>query len=374
MRSIVLHIPKVYAFLLFQQYFDYNDCMQESFEIILFYKYVAIDKPNEFMYAQKALCEQLGLKGRVIIAREGVNATLEGSPLALDRYCAELVSDPRFTDVHFKRSVGTTDGSAFPRLSVKVRAEIVSGHFADGEKISGEVEHDIDPTKVTGKRLKPEELRAWIDSGKVPGLDFEIIDMRNDYEHAVGHFEGSILPPLKNFRDLPKAIHDPALSRLKAEQVKTDHPKGEQSKSPQSNSPQSKSTKFSKPILTVCTGGVRCEKASGYLIKQGFENVYQLDGGIVSYMEKYPGRDFLGSLYVFDKRHTMHFDSPEVHAGRVIGKCALCGAKSETYTDCLNDGCHSHFIACSACSDEQGRAMCSECGSGRAVASNMIMR
>ncbi len=282
--------------------------------ILLFYKYVHIEDPEAVRLWQLELCRKLDLKGRIIIAEEGINATLEGTADNAEIYWGELIKDSRFADIHLKKSVGT--GEAFPKLSVKVRPEIVSLHLGK--------EGDVNPNETTGKRLSPEELRTWIESGK----KFHIVDMRNTYEHIVGHFEGSILPQLENFRDLPKVAND--LQPLVKE-----------------------------PVLTVCTGGVRCEKASGYLVKQGFEDVYQLDGGIVSYMEKYPNQDFKGQLYVFDGRVTMGFnlDDPK---REIVGRCDKCKTPCELYADCANLNCHRHFICCSDCRQESGEAYCDE--------------
>jgi UPF0176 protein len=107
----------------------------------------------------------------------------------------------------------------------------------------------------------------------------------------------------------------------------------------------------------VCTGGVRCEKASGYLISQGFTDVYQLDNGIVSYMEKYPNENFLGKLYVFDRRVAMGFytDDPK-HV--VVGRCEGCDAPCEQFVNCVNDNCHRHFIFCDDCVSEKGKPVC----------------
>lgn len=278
--------------------------LQSPYQILLFYKYVRIEDPQALRDAQFALCERLGLKGRIIVAHEGINATFEGTVENVAAYRAELEKDPRFANIHYKYSPGT--GDAFPRLSVKVRKEIVSLHLG---------EEDFDPNETTGVHLKPEELRAWYERGE----EFTIVDMRNDYEHKVGKFEGSVCPPLSNFRDLSKVASE--LASFK-----------------------------DKKVLTVCTGGVRCEKASGYLVKKGFTDVYQLDGGIVSYMEKYPNKDFKGKLYVFDKRVMMGFDtdSPE---HEVIGRCEGCDSASENYVNCVNDGCHRHFIVCKNCLD-----------------------
>lgn len=281
--------------------------------ILLFYKYMNVADPQALADSQRVVCEKLDLKGRIIVAHEGINATLEGTTENIEKYCTDLVSDARFTDVHLKKSEGT--GKAFPKLSVKVRKEIVS--------LGLPVKQDIDPRTTTGKYLSAAELQEWFASGK----KFRIVDMRNDYEHKVGHFKDSVLPPLHNFRDLPKAL--PILEPLKEE-----------------------------TILTVCTGGVRCEKASGYLVKNGFKDVYQLQGGIVTYMEQFeksaegsrPAQNFLGSLYVFDDRVTMSYAG----AGErpVVGVCECCGIASEKYVNCAIKECHRHFIICDSCNFE----------------------
>ncbi len=276
-------------------------------EILLYYKYASIRNTEKFAAEQRALCDKLGLKGRIIVAEEGINGTLEGTASATRKYRADLEAKRGFKNIHWKRSPGT--GAAFPRLSVKVRSEIVS------LSLEKSAETDVNPNKVTGKHLAPKELKKWFDKGE----KFTIIDMRNDYEHKVGAFEGSVLPPLTNFRDLPKIM-----PKLK---------------------------KFAKDkVLTVCTGGVRCEKASGYLVKKGFKDVYQLDGGIVSFMEKYPGEHFKGSLYVFDQRKTMAFDPKKPGVKReVISVCEFCGVKTESYADCTNQTCKSQMICCEDC-------------------------
>lgn len=277
--------------------------------IILFYRYVHIADPEAVAEGQRILCGQLGLTGRCIVAKEGINATYEGTTENIQKYIKELEKDERFRNIHFKKSQGT--GNAFPKLSVKVRKEIVSLNLGVC---------DIDPNETTGKHLSPEDLHGWFEEEKTclpAGREFYIVDMRNAYEHKVGHFEGSILPPMENFRDLPKIVDQ--IAHLKH-----------------------------KTVLTVCTGGVRCEKASGFLISQGFTDVYQLDGGIVSYMEKYPNEDFKGKLYVFDGRVTMGFytDDPK---HEIVGTCDTCGDVSEHYVNCANPVCHRHFLACEKC-------------------------
>ncbi len=279
--------------------------------VVLFYKYTFIENPEELAAGQKELCQKLGLKGRVIIATEGINGTLEGKDADVKKYCQALKKDSRFSDADFKLSEGT--GDAFPKLSVRVRDEIVSGHLGS---------MNVNPLEVSGKYITAEQLHEWIQSKK----EFYIVDMRNDYEQEVGHFEGSILPGLTNFRDLPKV-----LGKLKSLKDKT--------------------------IVTVCTGGVRCEKASGFLVKNGFAYVYQLYGGIVTYMEKYPNEDFAGALYVFDQRIVMGFNMDDPKR-KIIGKCAKCKKPSERYVNCKDPDCNRHFICCEECCDINGKILC----------------
>jgi UPF0176 protein len=281
-----------------------------KFKVILFYKYTHIKDPDKEVKAQRDVCKKLNIKGRMIIASEGINATLEGEEKSLKKYTDFLKEDRRFSDIHIKLSDGK--GDAFTKLSIKHRREIVAMDLKD----------DIDPTKLTGKYLMVEELHHWFEEGK----EFYIVDMRNDFEQLSGYFENSILPGMTQFRDLPKVI-----GKLK-------HLKG-------------------KTVLTVCTGGVRCEKASGFLIKNGFKDVYQLYGGIVTYMEKYPNENFLGSLYVFDGRLVIGFNRSDPKKV-VVGECASCGDPSEDYVNCKDDYCHRHFIACEKCLDNEGKILC----------------
>ncbi len=283
-----------------------------DYTIILFYKYVGISNPETIRQRQLALCQKLGLTGRIIVAKEGINTTLEGTTEHIEQYIETISSKRPFKNIHFKKSIGTSQ--AFPRLSVKVRDEIVT--LGLGKK-------DINPRQITGKYLTPTQLHQWLKNKE----DIHIVDMRNDYEQKVGRFEGSILPGMENFRDLPKVL--PTLAKLRH-----------------------------KKVVTVCTGGVRCEKASGYLKQQGFTDVYQLKGGIVSYMERYVGQHFQGKLYVFDKRITMGFEDP-AHPTAMISSCDRCQQPSEHYVNCARVGCHLHFICCLSCYAPDDQPYCS---------------
>jgi len=295
-------------------------------EIILYYKYIAIENPKALTDAQLALCQKLGLKGRIVVASEGINGTLEGTKGAIDEYCADLTSNPLFVGINIKRSGG--DGKSFPKLKVKLRDEIVSAHLGDD---------DVKPWETTGTHLSAEELNKWIEEGK----EFTIVDMRNDYEYKIGHFEGSVDMGMKNFRDLPNA-----LSKIEGLKSK------------------------SAPIIPVCTGGVRCEKASGYLIKKGFKNVYQLENGIVTYIEKFPNKAFKGKLYVFDNRIAMDFDGPQNHT--VVGTCHHCEGATERYVNCQNKKCNNHILLCGECEGEKGIFCSAVCREKVLVASRAV--
>ncbi len=280
------------------------------YQVLLFYKYTDIADPAALAEQVRLLAEEFSLTGRAIIAEEGINATFEGLLADTEAFATRFKEDARFADVQIKRSTGT--GNSFPKLSVKVRDEIVGTGFTREE---------ADPRRATAPKLSPEELRAWYERGE----DFVVVDMRNNYEYDSGHFKNSVQPNISASRHLPLAI-------AKLESLRE------------------------TPVVTVCTGGIRCEKMSAYLMHKGFKNVRQLDGGIHSYMEKYPGKDFLGTLYTFDQRQTMHFDGDR----EIVGECRLCGAQSEDYADCAEPSCHLHFIACDSCRDESGSVYCGE--------------
>lgn len=278
-------------------------------EVIIFYLYVTIDNPQETAQWLHGLAQKYNLLGRALVAGEGINATFEGTVEDTARFAQEFKKDERFANVWIKTSQGS--GNSFPKLKVKVREEIVGTRFPK----------EVDPRKATAKHLPAEELKQWYESGK----EFVVVDMRNSYEFASGHFKNAIDPGLGNSRELPDKIEE--LAHLK-----------------------------DKTVLTVCTAGVRCEKMSAYLLHTGFQDVYQLDGGIHTYMEKFPGEDFEGTLYTFDSRLTMDFGGER----EVVGRCRFCDGKTERYVNCANTTCHLHFLVCETCVPEGQPVYCKE--------------
>ena len=279
----------------------------ESYNVILFYKFVAIEDPSKFRDEQKKLCDSLNLKGRMLIAEEGINATFEGRTDDIENYKNKLRENKLFEDIVFKDSAGT--GKAFSWLEVKVREEIVT---------LGRGKFDI--KNETAKEITAEELEALYEKDE----DFVVLDLRNDFEINAGYFEKTIDPGLRNFRDLPEKL--PTLEHLK-----------------------------DKKVIAVCTGGIRCEKATCLLQKEGFKDLYQLKDGIHTYMQKYPGRRFKGSLFVFDNRLTTPIvDTP----GReIVGKCYYCGRLSEDFYNNDNVRPSLKVICCDLCIKEHSEEL-----------------
>jgi predicted sulfurtransferase len=282
--------------------------MQEK--ILLYYKYVTIENPQQISKWVKTVCESLSLKGRIIVAKEGINGTLGGAVESIDAFKTELLAHPLFANTDMKESEGGAEH--FPRLSVKVRTEIT---------VLG-----INPDELTvkdgGTHLSPDQVHEIISAKK----DLVILDTRNNYESRIGQFKNAIIPPIKTFRELPSYIDE-------NEELFKD-----------------------KEVLMYCTGGVRCERATAYLNKKNIaKEVYQIDGGICRYVEKYPDGHFRGKNYVFDDRIAVPVNND------VLTHCDLCKAKSDTYSNCMNACCNAHFIACEQCNTQYNSTCSTQC-------------
>lgn len=279
--------------------------MKEKFKVILFYKFVTIKNPEKLMREQKKLCASLNLNGRMLLATEGINATFEGRVRDINKYKKELNKNKLFKNIVFKESA--SDGTAFTKLKIKVRDEVVTL----GQKFNVK--------KETAKTITAKELENLYKKKE----DFVVLDLRNDFEIKAGYFEKTVDPGLQNFRDLPNKLKSKELEELKI-----------------------KSQNGTK-IIPVCTGGIRCEKATCLLKKEGFKNMYQLKDGIHTYMQKYPGKHFKGSLFVFDNRMTTPVvDTP----GReVVGRCVYCNKKCEDFYSNDTVRPSRKVISCRAC-------------------------
>ena len=279
-------------------------------KILLYYAFAELADPEAVRLWQHTLCDSLGLRGRIIVASHGINGTLGGDVIALKRYVKVTRQYPAFKGIDFKWSDGTAlpDGSTadFPRLSVKVRPELVAFGAPD------EVEVHDGQVVDGGTHLTPEELHALVERE-----DVVFFDGRNRIESAVGHFRDAVLPPVDTTREFIDLLDSGAYDHLK-----------------------------DRPVVTYCTGGIRCEILTPIMKRRGFREVYQLDGGIATYGDRF-GDDGLweGALYVFDGRIATEFSD---HAA-VVGRCDTCGAPTSAVVDCADVACVRQFVRCDRC-------------------------
>ena len=278
---------------------------------VSFYRYVIIDEPIQFRDELYKRLDALQVFGRVYIANEGFNAQISVPEMNYDQFIS-VIEFYQFTrGVSIKRAI-EDDGKSFYKLKIKVRKKIVADGLND---------QSFDVTNV-GRHLNPQEFHD-----KLGKADHIVVDMRNFYESEVGHFENALKPDVETFRELLDVV------------------------------PEMLAAEKEKEILLYCTGGIRCEKASAFLKHKGFEQVYQLDGGIIQYADyvKEQGLDskFIGKNFVFDSR------LGERITDDVIANCHVCGAECDAHTNCANDDCHLLFIQCDSCK-EKLKGCCSE--------------
>ncbi|GAA0442183.1 MULTISPECIES: rhodanese-related sulfurtransferase [Virgibacillus] len=271
-----------------------------NYQVLLYYQYVQIDDPEGYAAEHLKFCKELGLKGRILVAQEGINGTVSGTIEQTEAYMEAMHQDPRFADMVFK--IDEAADHAFKKMHVRPRKELVTFRL----------ENDINPLETTGNHLSPKEFyEAMQDENTI------VIDARNDYEYDLGHFRGAVRPDIKTFRELPEWI------REHKDQFKD------------------------KKVLTYCTGGIRCEKFSGWLLEEGFEDVNQLHGGIVTYGKdpEVQGELWDGKCYVFDERISVPVNQKE-HV--VVGVDYFDGEPCERYINCANPECNKQIL----CSEE----------------------
>lgn len=284
-----------------------------SRRVISFYRYVIIADPVTLRNELFAEWQKLGCLGRIYVAKEGINAQMSVPESNFERFQELLYARPEFIGVPFKVGVEQKN-DAFWKLTIKVKKQIV----ADGLE-----PQDYDVTNV-GTHLTAREFNEMLEQPETV-----VVDMRNNYESAIGRFEKALTPNAYTFREeLP----------LVKEELKG---------------------KEDKPVLLYCTGGIRCEKASAYLKHQGFKNVYQLHGGIIDYKhqierEGLPSK-FKGKNFVFDER------LGERITDDVLGTCHQCGSVCDDYTNCANMECNLLFIQCAACKEKFSGCCDTEC-------------
>jgi UPF0176 protein len=281
----------------------------KNYYILLYYCYTHIEDPELFREEHHRYCLENGILGRIIVAQEGLNGTVSGLKENCEKYMRDLKADPRFSHTDFK--IEEYEKHAFQKLHVRVKPEIVH---------SG-LQH-INPTKKTGVHLEPEEFKKLKNQE-----DVVLLDVRSNYEHNVGKFKNALTLDIENFRDFPEKIQE--LEHLK-----------------------------DKKIITYCTGGIKCEKASAYLLEQGFENVYQLHGGIIKYGLEAGGEDFEGKCYVFDNRIVVDINKVNPVT---VSRCFICDTECDRMVNCANPVCNNHIPICEKCGWEMEGACTPAC-------------
>jgi UPF0176 protein len=268
-----------------------------TYQVLLYYHYVRIEDPDTLRQEHLEYCKNLGLLGRIFISNEGINGTVSGTIEQTETYMKMMKDHPYFKGIDFK--IDEADEHVFKKMHVRVKNELVNFSLED----------DINPLEITGKYVEPKEFyEGLLDPNTI------VIDARNTYEYDVGHFRGAIRPNIETFRELPNWIRE------------------------------NKEIFKDKKILTYCTGGVRCEKFSGWLKREGFLNVGQLHGGIVTYGKDSfaKGQLWDGKCYVFDKRLSVPINQVE-HV--IVGRDYFTGEPCERYINCANPECNKQIIA-----------------------------
>lgn len=271
--------------------------MTQDYRVLLYYQYVPIEDGETFAQKHLSDCKELGLKGRILVADEGINGTVSGTIEQTNAYMELMKNDSRFSSTIFK--IDEAEQNAFKKMHVRYRPELVNLSLED----------DVNPLELTGAYLDPKEFReAMLDENTV------VIDARNDYEFDLGHFRGAIRPEIRSFRELPQWIRD------------------------------NKEQFMEKRVLTYCTGGIRCEKFSGWLVREGFKDVGQLHGGIATYGKdpEVQGDLWDGQMYVFDNRIAVPINQKE-HV--IVGRDWFDGSPCERYINCGNPECNRQMLA-----------------------------
>ena len=278
-------------------------------QVILYYNFAKIENLPKLSAEHRRTCKALGLLGRVYVASEGINGTLAGTQENIAAYKDYLRSLPGFGETQFKDDLYTQ--IPFVKLIVRIRPEIVTLKT----KIA------IDLTQERGRHLSPRQWREALENGE----EITLLDVRNDYESRIGHFEGATTPDVENFYEFEDWLEDAHLDK-------------------------------NKKVLMYCTGGIRCEKFSVLMEKKGFKDVYQLEGGILNYKKEEGGAHFKGKCFVFDDRLAVAIEEDQKLP---LTNCEITGDACDQYLNCANPDCNKLFI-CSPQGAQQFAGCCSE--------------
>ena len=269
--------------------------------MLAFYLFTPIEDPYAEVEKHHAFFQDRDIRSRIYISHQGINAQMSALKEHALEYIAWMREDARFREIEFK--CHTYHEQVFPRATVKVKEQLVA------------LDHNADPTQG-GEHVSPARWKEMLKEAKEEVL---LLDVRNDYEWKIGHFKGAVKPRLDIFRKFPQY----------ARELKESY--------------DPKKTK----VMMYCTGGIRCELYSALMKQEGFETVYQLDGGIIKYGLEEGSDEWAGKLFVFDDRLAVPLSEKE----DVISSCLHCQKPSDTYYNCANMDCNELFTCCPECAD-----------------------
>mgnify|MGYP001578649546 FL=1 len=279
-----------------------------TIHIILFYKFVNIESPEKLKKEHIDFCNNLKIKGKVLFANEGINGSISGTKEQINTYKEELRKDSRFKDIEFKEETGIQN--PFNKMIVRVKKEIIR------------LDKDID-IKNTGKHISPKEFLELSNNNK----NIVILDTRNDYESKAGKFKNALLSNISTFREFPEFVNNLNIPK-------------------------------DTPIITYCTGGIRCEKASAYMIQQGFTNVSQIHGGIINFCQQFPNTLWEGKCFVFDDRLTSAVGQDK---NNILNKCIHCKTPCDLYRNCKIKSCNKLIFICQDCKKSKHNCCSQQC-------------
>ncbi len=269
------------------------------YHVLAFYLITRLDEPRQEVIQHKKFFKNRDITSRIYISEQGINGQMCASEADAQDYIQWMRTKTVFKDIRYK--VDLWHEQVFPRQTVKYRKNLVG------------CEQHIDFTK-RGDHIAPEKWKEMLEDGN----KYLLIDVRNDYETQVGHFNGAELPPCKNFREFEKY----------ADQLEERHGDAK------------------PPVMMYCTGGIRCELYSSILKNKGYDKVYQLEGGVINYGHEVGSKHWLGKLFVFDDRLTVPISEEETP---VISTCHFCKTLTDDYYNCANMDCNTLFISCKDC-------------------------
>ncbi|MCC6128272.1 MAG: rhodanese-related sulfurtransferase [Chlamydiae bacterium] len=289
--------------------------MSVDYQVIAYYYLGGLEDPHVEIARQKEFFSKRDILGRLYISGLGINAQMSALSAHADEYIAWMRSDSRFANVQYK--IHRSHEHAFPKATVKYRRQLVA------------IDREVDFSK-TGEHVSPKVWKEMLDAR---GENTVVIDVRNDYEWKIGHFQGADLPPFETFREFPQYA---AELKEKCDPKKT-------------------------RVMMYCTGGIRCEYYSALMKEEGFDDVYQLDGGVINYGFECGSDRWDGKLFVFDDRMVV----PLSPTAGTICQCKHCESPTDVYYNCENMDCNELFVSCAECLKKVKGCCCTSCFDGR---------